>query len=147
MHGLGACRIDLSDRKTISKMREIIKQAQEVPGPGIYDIDVDSMLARQRRIVDRTFSLQARKIAQHKNAAHQASAASSAAEKRKTVPEYSTVRDAIERFSKDLASHPSSVTLPEPNMLSGEILECGAAKRVYEEMLRGSRNDLKKATL
>ena len=46
-------RIDLSARTSISKMREIIAKAQQLPGPGDYEADTDSLLARQRRLADR----------------------------------------------------------------------------------------------
>ena len=39
-------------------MREIIAKAQEVPGPGAYEADTDSLLARQRRLADRCVLLQ-----------------------------------------------------------------------------------------
>jgi len=39
------CRIDLSDRKSISKMREIIRRAQEVPGPGLYELGLNALIA------------------------------------------------------------------------------------------------------
>jgi len=50
-------RIDLSDRRSISKMREIIARAQELPGPGEYEVDIESLLARQRRLADRSAAL------------------------------------------------------------------------------------------
>ena len=35
-------------------MREVIERAQQVPGPGEYEVDTDSLLARQRRLADRS---------------------------------------------------------------------------------------------
>eukprot|EP00277_Geminigera_cryophila_P007772 CAMPEP_0179421034 /NCGR_PEP_ID=MMETSP0799-20121207/9524_1 /TAXON_ID=46947 /ORGANISM="Geminigera cryophila, Strain CCMP2564" /LENGTH=363 /DNA_ID=CAMNT_0021194761 /DNA_START=270 /DNA_END=1361 /DNA_ORIENTATION=+ len=131
-------RIDLSDRRSISKMREIIKQAEQVPGPGVYEIDIDSVLARQRRIVDKAYAVMARKTVKRyqtqrleiQRSQKVLGATLASCEKRS---EFSNVKDAIKRFASDLRSQPST-ELPDAHMLCGEILECAAAQRALQQM-------------
>ena len=46
----------------------------------------------------------------------------------------SSIKDAIKRFSSDLAREPAT-ELPEPALLCAEVLESGAARRTYQRRM------------
>lgn len=112
-------------------MREVIERAQQVPGPGEYEVDTDSLLARQRRLADRVYAVTARR--RRKPGEDRTTKAGECTTKEKR-PEFSSIKDAIKRFSSDLAREPAT-ELPEPALLCAEVLESGAARRTYQRRM------------
>jgi hypothetical protein len=107
-------------------MREVIKKAQQVPGPGEYELDMDSILARQRRIVNKAFAAKEQmRVDRKKGNSHAGST-----QKRAGL---SVAQDAINRLSSELDMTPCK-ELPSPDVLCSEILACSAAQRFYQEM-------------
>ena len=133
-------RIDLNDPLVGSKLREIIKRAKQLPGPGEYDGDLESILARQRRISVKAKAVEHRKD-QKLMASNQRPQQDADGSRYATLQKregYNSIKDAIRRFASHLKAQPSK-ELPAADDLCVEVLECGAAKRVYDGSLLAPR--------